>query len=109
MSDVFVFPSFHENLSFSLLEAMQAGLPVIATAVGGNSEVVENNQTGLLIPPGAIAPLAGAMLEMAARPTEDREAMGRRGEQRIADVFSIGMTVQKLEILYRHMLGRTYR
>jgi glycosyltransferase involved in cell wall biosynthesis len=87
---------------------MQAGLPVIATAVGGNSEVVENNQTGLLIPPGAIAPLAGAMLEMAVRPTE-REAMGRRGRQRIADCFSIGMTVKKLETLYRQMLGRTYR
>ncbi|HBT81661.1 hypothetical protein A2757_00675 [Candidatus Giovannonibacteria bacterium RIFCSPHIGHO2_01_FULL_48_47] len=49
--DVFVFPSRKEGLPYALLEASLAGLPIIATAVGGNFDIVENDKTGVLIPP----------------------------------------------------------
>jgi glycosyltransferase involved in cell wall biosynthesis len=50
-SDVFVLPSRHEGLSTALLEAMAMGVPVVATRVGGNPELVEHGETGLLVDP----------------------------------------------------------
>lgn len=78
MADVFVFPSLSENLPFSLLEAMDAGLPVIATAVGGIPEVIVDGQTGLLVPPCDVTALAQAILRLASdRPM--RERLGHAG------------------------------
>jgi glycosyltransferase involved in cell wall biosynthesis len=64
-SDYLVLPSHFEGLSNALLEAMAAGCPVIASAVGGNPELVENGHTGLLYPPDDAAALAEAMARMA--------------------------------------------
>ncbi len=50
--DIFVLPSLAEGISNTLLEAMSCGLPAIATAVGGNPELVEDGKTGTLIPAG---------------------------------------------------------
>src|SRR5262249_56746103 len=58
--DVFVLPSRAEGMSNALLEAMAAGRPVVATAVGGNTEVVTDGETGLLVPPANPAAIARA-------------------------------------------------
>jgi glycosyltransferase involved in cell wall biosynthesis len=58
---VFVLPSLNEGISNVILEAMASGLPVIATAVGGNGELVEHGITGTLVPPSDPRALAGAV------------------------------------------------
>ncbi len=60
-ADLFVLPSLYEGLSNALLEAMACGVPVIATDVGGNPEVIEHGRTGLLVPPGDAVELATAL------------------------------------------------
>jgi len=59
--DVFVHPSYHEGFSLSIVEAAMLGKPVIACAVGGNTEIVADNRTGLLVPPMDAAALEQAM------------------------------------------------
>src|SRR5579863_912095 len=63
-ADMFVLSSVTEGLPITLLEAMAAGLPVVSTDVGGISELVVRNETGLLVPPQSPEPLAGAILEL---------------------------------------------
>ncbi len=63
-SDVFCLPSHHEGLPVSILEAMQAGVPVVATAAGGTGHVVRDEQTGLLLQPGAVGDLEAALERM---------------------------------------------
>ena len=76
-SDVFVLPSRQEGLSTSLLEAMAMGVPVIATAVGGNLELVKNRLTGLLIPPEDPEALLNALREL----LEDPSLAAKLGEE----------------------------
>jgi len=73
--NVFLLPSIDEGLPIALLEAMAAGLPVIATAVGSVDEVLHNNLNGLLIPPGDVAEIESAMLALAAS-RELRQQLG---------------------------------
>lgn len=103
MADVFVFPSFHENLSFSLLEAMSACLPVVATNVGGNPEVVVDGQTGLLVPPYDVGSLAKAMLKLAEDPGL-RAQLGQAGRVRLLRHFSCEATTSKTGALYEALL-----
>ena len=103
MADIFVFPSFHENLPFSLLEAMNAGRAVVATAVGGNVEVVEDGRTGLLVPAHDANALANAILRLAAD-NELRNAMGEAGRKRLAIHFSAEAVIRKTNALYQSLL-----
>lgn len=97
MADVFVLPSHYEGLPLTILEAMAAGLPVIATAVGGVPDIVKGN--GLLVEAGNTKELADAMLSLAGN-EELRDAMG---EIAIADVqkFDILEVKVQYEQLYK--------
>jgi len=103
--DVFVLPSLSEACSNGLMEAMATGLPVIATSVGGNPEHVDDEVTGLLVPPGDFPALAKAI----ARLVEDRAWAARLGQQARAYAQSmLGMDrmVARTEALYVQALGR---
>jgi glycosyltransferase involved in cell wall biosynthesis len=98
-ADLFVFPSWHENLSNALLEAMAYRLPVVATAVGGNVEVLSHGG-GLLIPAHDAAALAGSILRLAGDAAQ-RGAMGRAAFETIAEHYSLDRMVQSWEAHYR--------
>ena len=103
--DVFVLPSFMEGLSLTLLEAMKERLPVIATDVGGNREVVVDGVNGFLVPAGdprAIADAAGKLI----RDPGLRGSMGREGFKRVREDFSLRSMSEKYMSLYSMMLKR---
>jgi glycosyltransferase involved in cell wall biosynthesis len=104
MADIFVFPSLHENLSFSLLEAMNAGLPIIATAVGGNVEVVVQGQTGFLVPPDDVDALAQSIVELSAD-ANLRVRMGLAGRERLRNQFSAASMIRKTDEVYQSLLA----
>ena len=76
-ADVFALPSYREGLPISLLEAMAAGLPVIASEVGGIPEIIKDGREGFLLPPGDVDALADRILRLANRP-DVRASMGER-------------------------------
>ncbi|HKQ63164.1 MAG TPA: glycosyltransferase, partial [Candidatus Polarisedimenticolaceae bacterium] len=100
-----VLPTLTEALSNSLLEATAAGVPVVATQVGGNPEVVADGETGLLVPAEDAAGLAQAILRLLARP-ELRERFGAAGRQRAERLFSVTRMVRATEKLYLELLER---
>ncbi|AGA26781.1 glycosyltransferase [Singulisphaera acidiphila] len=85
--DLFTLPSFTEGLPNVALEASAASVPVVATAVGGTPEVIEEGVNGRLVPPGDAAALADRLLD-ALRDDEGRWSMGRRGRQRVQEQFT---------------------
>lgn len=99
-ADVFCLPSHFEGLPMSVIEAMLAGLPVVATDIRGPREQVVAGQTGLLVPPGTVAPLAAALARLATDPAL-RTAMGAAGRARALDLFDeakvLARTVALLE------------
>jgi glycosyltransferase involved in cell wall biosynthesis len=107
-SDIFMLSSASEGLSLTLLEAMAAGLPVIATDVGGNREVVTHGETGLLVAPGSPEALAAATLSLLDDPARAL-AMGRAGRQRVERVFDLRLMVRRYEDLYRELIARKVR
>ncbi len=102
--DVFVLSSYTEGLPVTLLEAMAAGLPVVATRVGGNPEVVVDGETGVLVPPRDPEALAGALGQLLSEPERAR-AMGRRGRDRCNTVFGLGVMTASYEALYERLTG----
>lgn len=101
----FVSSSLTEGISLTLLEAMAVGLPVVATAVGGNSEIVTEGVTGQLVPPADPAALARAIVNMCR--TEDRwPALGQAGRDRVSEHFEVHRMVSDYERLYRELLRK---
>lgn len=98
-ADVFVLSSHYEGISMALLEAMQGGLPAVATRVGGVPETVLDAESGLLVEPGDEPGLAAAMLRLTREPAL-RLAMGRRGRELQAREFSLGAMTQRYLRLY---------
>lgn len=104
-SDIFVSSSDYEGNPLAVMEAMAAGKPVIATAVGGVPELVEHGRTGLLIPPGDVRALANGMNTLL-RNEAMRLAMGHEGASKARRLFEVGTMVEAYERLYRTLLGR---
>lgn len=100
----FVTASLTEGISLTLLEAMAVGLPVVATAVGGNSEIVDAPRTGRLVPAGDAAALAAAMVSMCRQP-ECWHALGQAGRERVEEHFEVRRMVSDYERLYRELLA----
>ncbi|MEA5593446.1 glycosyltransferase family 4 protein [Rivularia sp. UHCC 0363] len=88
LSDLLVLPSYTEGLPLVILEAMAAGLPVIATPVGGIPEVVIHQETGLLVPVGDVQALVNAMLKLLQNP-DLRNEMGNKGSEMVRKDFSV--------------------
>ena len=101
--DLFIQPSHHEGMPNAVLEAMAAGLPVIATDVGGTSEVVDNRKTGLLIPPRNPYVLGETILTLLENPVF-MDSMGRESRKRVRQKFSVVEMVGKTEQLYEQLL-----
>jgi sugar transferase (PEP-CTERM/EpsH1 system associated) len=104
--DVFVLPSLSEGLSLSILEAMAAGKPVVATAVGGNPEVILDSETGYLVPsanPGALAEKIIALLQ---DPLLAHE-IGKNSRTRVMQHFSLSAMVNRYLMQYAELLGST--
>jgi glycosyltransferase involved in cell wall biosynthesis len=98
-ADIFVLPSHFEGLPMSVIEAMLTGLPVVATDIRGPREQVLPEVTGLLVPPAAVAPLAAALLSLAADPAA-RAAMGASGRERAMELYDEAKVLARtLELL----------
>ena len=102
-SDMFVLPTPSEGLSIAIMEAMAAALPVVATAVGGNAELVEPGRTGYLVPVGDAVALADAVRKLAKDPAR-RRAMGRAGRSRVTLEFTADKMVDRYARLYEELL-----
>ena len=96
---VLVLPSRDEGLPMAILEAMAQGLAVVATPVGAIPEAVRDGETGLLVPPGDDARLAGALCRLVADPAL-RRRLGAAGRAAIAREFSLGRQNDRLAALF---------
>ncbi len=98
-ASVFVQSSISEGISLTLLEAMAAGLPVVATDVGGNKEIVDVGRTGWLVPAQDPRALADALIRVFSHP-EEALAMSRAARQKAETQFDLTRMVREYEALY---------
>jgi glycosyltransferase involved in cell wall biosynthesis len=103
--DCFVLPSLAEGISNTILEAMASGLPVIATDVGGNADLVGHGSTGLVVPAADAHALAAAITQLANAPEQAR-AFGRAGRARVEAQFSMPAMVAAYQNVYDGHLAR---
>jgi glycosyltransferase involved in cell wall biosynthesis len=101
--DVLVVPSLTEGSPLIVLEAMAAGVPVVASAVGGIPDQARHGEEGLLVPPGDPEALAGAMGELLRDPSRAR-LLGAAGRRRTENEFSHETLVRRIEGIYRAVL-----
>jgi glycosyltransferase involved in cell wall biosynthesis len=100
-ADAYVMSSAWEGMPIVLLEAAAAGLPVVATLVGGNHEVISDNETGFLVPPRDSEALGRAMLRLMQTPESERRIMGERGRDYVQRQYRLGRVVDRWEEIYR--------
>jgi glycosyltransferase involved in cell wall biosynthesis len=100
-ADALVLPSFAEGVPVVLMEAGASGLPVVATRVAGVEELVRDGESGIVVPPGDAAALAGALERLADMPSETRSRIGQAGRAIVATGFGLDMEASKLAALFR--------
>lgn len=105
ITDIFVLPSLWEGLPTAIIEAMTAGCPVVATAVGGTPELVINGKTGFLVDSCDSEALAREIAKLLKNP-QLCETMGEAGAKRIEEHFTLEKIVQNYETLYRNLMDR---
>jgi glycosyltransferase involved in cell wall biosynthesis len=103
-ADVFALSSLWEGLPYVVLEAMNFGVPVVATGVDGLPEAVTSGIDGVLVPTAHPAALADAILGVLADPAA-RAEMGRAAKARIAEEFSLDLMLDRTAAVYRGLLG----
>lgn len=106
--DIFVLPSRWEGLPLAIIEAMMAGLPVLATGVGGVPELVEDGVTGLLVPPRDPEALAWALARLLSDPPV-RRRMGAAGREKAVREFRLDRMLEETSRLYKELLGTARR
>jgi len=106
-ADGFLMSSAWEGTPLALLEATAAGLPAVATAVGGNAEVVVDGEGGWIVPPGDSSALAEAIRRMVALPRAQRRQFGQRARARTLEKYSLTRTVDRWEEIYRALLSQS--
>jgi glycosyltransferase involved in cell wall biosynthesis len=105
-ADAYVMSSAWEGMPMVLLEAAAAGLPIVATTVGGNHEVVLNKATGFLVPPRDEKALASAMLRLGGLSDARRRSMGERGHEHIRTHYGLSRVAERWVEIYREVLVR---
>jgi glycosyltransferase involved in cell wall biosynthesis len=101
--DIFANPSLWEGLSISLLEAMAAGKPIVTTSIPPNAELIENEVTGLLVPPKSPERIAEAITRFVREPELARRCVAA-ARQRVWDAFTIDRMFQETWDLYVHLM-----
>ena len=105
--DIFVLTSLWEGLPISVLEAMAACLPVVATDTGGISEVVIEGKTGFLVPRGDIAKMAERLVNLLEK--EDlRRQFGLRARSSLGHAFSLENSLSRTEDLYQELIKQRF-
>ncbi len=105
-ADVFVLPSVAEGMSNSLLEAMATGLPCLASAIGGNTDLIEPERDGLLIPPDDRDGWRAALLRVLEDP-DQAQRLGAAARRRVETEFALPVVVDRYLSLYRRLLDGT--
>jgi len=101
--DLFVLPSLNEGLGVSIIEAMAAGKPVVASRVGGIPELVQDRITGLLVPPGNAQALAEAISHLLSEPSM-MESMGTMAKRRVQRDLTMDHMADQNETFYNELL-----
>jgi glycosyltransferase involved in cell wall biosynthesis len=104
--DAMILPSGNEGTPVSAIEALAAGRPVVATRVGGVSDVVRDGEDGFLVEPGAVDDLADRLARLAGD-ADLRRRMGEAGRARVIPRYSVGRLVDDVDTLYRTLLAAT--
>ncbi len=102
-ADVFVQPSIYEGMSNTLVEAMACGVPVVATDVGGNADVVGRDGEGILVPSDDVEALGSVLERLRANPGE-RRRLGAAGRERVTERFALDRMVERYTSLYEEVV-----
>jgi glycosyltransferase involved in cell wall biosynthesis len=106
--NISVLPSLSESFSNTVLESMANGLPVVATNVGGNPELILDGSSGILVPPRDARALAGAMTQLLESP-ELAKRLGEAAREKVIKEFSLECTMGRTERLYMTLLEKRYK
>jgi glycosyltransferase involved in cell wall biosynthesis len=108
LCDLFLFPSWHEGLPVSAIEASAAGLPIVGSKIPGTEEVVKTGETAILHPADDNEGMACAAIRLLTEPKTAR-TLGEAGRKRAEQEFSLAASAHRLQELYRECLGHRKR
>jgi len=102
-ADAVILPSANEGFGYVLAEAMSMGRAVVSTRVSSIPEVIQEGQTGLLVPPGDAEALGEAILDLSRHP-EKASKLGQAGQQRVRELFSLERMIDEVEVFFKEVV-----